>query len=277
MKIFISWSGTTSHSIAKILRDWLPSVIQSIEPYVSSEDIDKGARWSSDIAGELDTSNYGIICLTPDNLSAPWINFEAGALGKSVDKSRVGPVLFNLKKSELKGPLVQFQATVFEHDDVLKLMQSINSSLGDDALDEARLAKAFTTWWPDLEGQLNGIADTPTEPKEQTQLDPARINSVLEELIDLTRANHKLLREPGAMMHPMHWEELIRGRGLEFIIPEIEDITLEISHIQKALIIRNDALVGEPDVSTDVISRLDRVEKNLRHIHKRVRNRIRPY
>lgn len=50
MKVFISWSGNKSHKVAMIFREWLPSVIQSLEPYVSSEDIDKGARWSSDIA-----------------------------------------------------------------------------------------------------------------------------------------------------------------------------------------------------------------------------------
>lgn len=41
MKVFISWSGNKSHKVAMIFREWLPSVIQSLEPYVSSEDIDK--------------------------------------------------------------------------------------------------------------------------------------------------------------------------------------------------------------------------------------------
>lgn len=101
MKIFISWSGDTSHKVALLLRDWLPSVIQSIDPYVSSIDIDKGARWSADIAAELDNSSFGILCVTHDNIEAPWLNFEAGALGKSVEKSRVCPFLFRVKKSQI--------------------------------------------------------------------------------------------------------------------------------------------------------------------------------
>jgi hypothetical protein len=41
MKIFISWSGELSHRVALELRDWLPMVINALEPYVSSKDIEK--------------------------------------------------------------------------------------------------------------------------------------------------------------------------------------------------------------------------------------------
>ena len=77
MKVFISWSGNKSHMVVLVFRDWLPSVIQSIEPYVSFEDIDKGARWSTDIANEPEDSTFGIFCVTKENLEAPWLSFEA--------------------------------------------------------------------------------------------------------------------------------------------------------------------------------------------------------
>jgi hypothetical protein len=217
MKVFISWSGTVSHKVATIFRDWLPSVIQSIEPYVSSEDIDKGARWSTDIAGELNASSYGLVCLTKENLDAPWINFEAGALGKSIEKSRVSPFLFRLKRSDVEGPILQFQSTIFERDDVLKLLKSINAACTQDALEDARLEKAFDVWWPQLETQLTAIVDTPNiEPDEKATTAENGVSDksarVLEEILELTRNNHKLLRDPTSLLPPDYIEHVIRRR-----------------------------------------------------------------
>ena len=90
MKVFISWSGERSRSIAEALREWLPDVIQAVKPWLSAEDIDKGARWSSDLAHELEDAHVGVICLTPENLEEPWIHFEAGALSKTTRKHPSG-------------------------------------------------------------------------------------------------------------------------------------------------------------------------------------------
>ena len=122
MKVFISLSGELSHKIALCLREWLPSVIQSLEPYVSSEDIDKGERWNQSVIKELDETSFGVICVTKDNFNAPWLLFEAGALSKAVEKSWVVPFLFNIKRSEIdrRSPLLQFQSVVFEKPDIKK-------------------------------------------------------------------------------------------------------------------------------------------------------------
>src|SRR4051794_24089834 len=66
--VFISWSGFLSQQVALVLRDWLLCVIQAVEPYVSSEEIGKGTRWTDDVATRLEHSRFGILCLTPDSL-----------------------------------------------------------------------------------------------------------------------------------------------------------------------------------------------------------------
>ena len=93
MKLFISWSGQLSHQIAKELKDWFPLIINQLEPFVSSESIKKGDRWMIDVYSELEQSNFGVICLTKENLYEPWIMFEAGALSKNLSQSRVSSLL----------------------------------------------------------------------------------------------------------------------------------------------------------------------------------------
>jgi hypothetical protein len=93
MKVFISWSGDTSHALALALHDWLPDVLQSVEPWVSSEDIAKGAFWSTELVEALQQAHFGLCCLTPDNVSSPWMAFEAGAMIQRQSRARVSPVL----------------------------------------------------------------------------------------------------------------------------------------------------------------------------------------
>ncbi|MCD4722206.1 MAG: toll/interleukin-1 receptor domain-containing protein [Desulfobacula sp.] len=197
MKVFLSWSGEKSHKVAVVFRDWFPSVIQSLEPYVSSEDIDKGTRWSTDIAKELEDSTFGILCVTKENLNAPWLTFEAGALSKTMDKSFVSPFLFDIKRSEVDGPILQFQSTIFDKDDVYKLTKTLNKACGEDQLTGDRLEKAFTVWWPTLEEELNKLKDyQETITDESGNTHSIGNNDILEEILDLTRLNQKLLRNP---------------------------------------------------------------------------------
>ncbi|WP_315536945.1 TIR domain-containing protein [Prevotella koreensis] len=203
MRVFISWSGNKSHKVALVFRDWLPSVIQSIEPYVSSEDIDKGARWSTDIAKELENSTFGILCVTKDNLEAPWLSFEAGALSKTMDKAFVSPFLFDIKRSEVNGPILQFQSTIFQKEDLKKLVSTLNKACGENCIPESRLEKAFEVWFPTLEMELNKIRDVIDDPDEIKKKEEFNSHSseILEEILDLARNNQKLLRNPDQKLY----------------------------------------------------------------------------
>jgi hypothetical protein len=184
MKVFLGWSGDTSHKVALALHAWIPRVIQTVVPYVSSEDIAKGARWASDIAKELQTSKYGIICVTRDNVNSSWMNFEAGALSREIDQAYVSPFLFDLKPSEIDGPLSQFQHTANSKDDLKKLLFSINDKK-EHVLQKDALEDAFEMWWSKLETKLTEIekevSNRPAPVKRDTQ-------SMLEELLETTRA-----------------------------------------------------------------------------------------
>jgi hypothetical protein len=158
MKVFISWSGDMSHKIARALGDWLPSVIQAIKPFVSSRDIAAGDRWGEVLAGELEETRFGIICITPFNLKAPWLNFESGALSKAVDRSSVVPLLCGVDRSMVHGPLAQFQSTLFTKDEMGALLCSLNARLSDECrLSEDLLHRTFDLWWPLLDQNLSAI------------------------------------------------------------------------------------------------------------------------
>ena len=191
MKIFISWSGPLSRYIAETLRDWLPSVLQTVEPYVSSEDIYKGARWSVDVSRELEFANYGILCVTASNINAPWLNFEAGALSKTFEEGRVSPFLFDIKASNVTGPLLQFQSTVYERDDVFKLMKSINV-VTEVPLEEVRLYRVFEVWWPELYGKLEQAKDLFSAEKQPKKMNRS-VEEMVAELLDLARVEQKAL------------------------------------------------------------------------------------
>lgn len=202
MKVFISWSGNTSLKVAQSLREWLPFIINSIEPYVSSEDIDKGARWSTDIAKELEDSTFGILCVTRDNLEAPWLSFEAGALSKTMEKSFVTPFLFDIKRSEVKGPILQFQSTIFDKDDIRKMLKTLNKACGDAGIPEARLDKSFDVWYPTLEKSLNELKSTTVNDSENKESkDSVHSSEMLEEILELSRDNQKLLKSPDTKLY----------------------------------------------------------------------------
>jgi hypothetical protein len=184
MKVFISWSGDLSKRLGEAIRDWIPGVLQTVTPYFTPSDIEKGARWSMDIAKELEESQIGILCVTQDNLHSDWILFEAGALSKRMQKSHVCPILFGITNTDLAGPLKQFQTTDFEKGEFHKLLGVMNAQLGEYKLPPKTLELVFDKWWPDLEAKINEILSD----VEQSDVPIRSDRDLLEEILQLNRA-----------------------------------------------------------------------------------------
>lgn len=183
MKVFISWSGSTSEKVGTTIKNWLPNVLQSVQPYFSPSDIEKGTRGLGEISKELNETEVGLLCLTRDNINSNWILFEAGALSKKLEKSRVCPILFGIKPTDLSGPLKQFQATKIEREDFRKLINVINNCLGENELAEKTLRNVFDKWWPDLEEALSKINEEISQPDQPIRTD----REILEEMLQLIR------------------------------------------------------------------------------------------
>src|SRR5258708_25766630 len=67
---------------------------RGLDGWISREDLAAGTFWSESLQKELDGFDAAILCLTPENTRSPWMLFEAGALMKATDTSRVIPYWF---------------------------------------------------------------------------------------------------------------------------------------------------------------------------------------
>lgn len=196
MKIFVSWSGELSSKIAEALKKWIPCIVQSVDVFFSPEDIEKGNNWERILSTELSECKFGIICLTPENTSAPWLNFEAGAIAKSLD-SKVAALMINIKPSDIKGPLSRYQATKLDKDDFYQLIVSINKTL-EDPREESILKNVFDAMWTPFSAEINQIIEefsTRNKNNKVTNSDKDE-GSPIEEILQLLRKQNSILTNP---------------------------------------------------------------------------------
>jgi hypothetical protein len=183
--VFLSWSGERSRLVADFLKNWLSSVVQTAKPWMSESEIDKGTRWFGEMTRVLDEIRIGIVCLTPENLTQPWLLFEAGALSKFIDeRARLCTYLIpGLRSSEVLAPLGMFQDTKATKEDTLRMVRTVNRAVNDDPISDESLEAVFEALWPKLEERLHSLpAPTDTAPAKRSP------DAVMDEVLELARA-----------------------------------------------------------------------------------------
>ncbi|MFD8391176.1 hypothetical protein ACFV2N_18755 [Streptomyces sp. NPDC059680] len=157
---------------------------QAISPFVSSQDISKGERGLAKIADQLQGCSFGVVCVTRENQSAPWINFESGALSRELGESSLIPFLLDMQVKDLSsGPLTQFQATDSSNkEDVWAMVKSINAKCKT-PVEPDRLRTTFDRFWDDLATQLTAVREAhPSADAPQRD-----VPDILDELVKLVR------------------------------------------------------------------------------------------
>lgn len=203
MKVFLSWSGTRSKLVADALKRWLPDILQFIDTWVSEHDIDAGVRWSQQLTNVLEETQIGIIIVTPENQTSTWLVFEAGALSKSVENSRVIPLLIDLKPIDLLTPLSQFQAVEASKSGIKKLLSTINK-VSNTPIDDERMIRLIDLMFPDLETNLNhAITHKPHDKTSSTRTD----REVLNEILSIVRSDSR--RSNMSKKKHRHWDSRV--------------------------------------------------------------------
>lgn len=186
LRVFISWSLPLSKTVATILRDWLPRVIQDVDPWISSEDIEKGTYWNEQVNKGLRDATVGIIVVTPANSDRPWLNFEAGALTNAIQTAGgvVAPLLINMGGASIEGPMTSLQLTRFDDkDDVIRLLDAINARTRAPLKDEI-LRSEFELKWPQL---LDRVGSAIKNDPGYVERQPVDIPKTLEEILSTVR------------------------------------------------------------------------------------------
>jgi hypothetical protein len=151
---------------------------------MSAEDNEAGTLWDEVLTTELNASNFGILCLTPENLKSRWMHFEAGAISKTVTdyKARVVPLLHDLTPTDVRPPLSRFMSKPLNKEGIYDTLKSINRLL-DQRLEDIDLRELFESVWArQLEEQ---IATIPAG----EQVEPRGEEDILTEILELVRAN----------------------------------------------------------------------------------------
>jgi hypothetical protein len=192
MNVFLSWSGERSKQVAELLKVWIKCVLQASQPWISTRDIDRGALWFDRITEQLGETTIGIVCLTAENKTKPWILFEAGALAKGLSRSRVCTLLVDLNPTDIEDPLAQFNHTLPTKDSMRALVSTLNRQLPNGGLDEPTLENVFETYWPQFDVSFKDvIAKTNTAAPQE----PARSDeSILAEILENSRSMSVRLR-----------------------------------------------------------------------------------
>lgn len=215
-KVFISWSGALAKNVATVWFDLVKETFDSVEPFMSEENIGAGERGLNKIAAQLSGTSFGIIVVTQENQNSPWLNYEAGALSKDLDDQtvRVAPSLVDFeRKNDVAGPLGQFQASLLNREGVEFILIEIAKVIGvDDGPIRKRVANSWNEYSDRFEAAKTAVGSTATQRRSN--------DDILDEILTTVRELARTARAGDLATHA--WSILLSDAGADLTVTDID-------------------------------------------------------
>lgn len=189
MKLFISWSKTTSREIALALKEFLVEFFNSktLEVYLSASNIRPGENWFDSIRNGITGSEICIIVMTDENELSRWTHFEAGAIAFNTKSSNIIPLLATTRDIDETSPLRHFQYIKNTPPQVLGLVRLIKKAGRLTGVRQDEIEQHFEGNYPKFAAKVAAILDRSVTgavpsisygkvfPNEITQVDEGKV------------------------------------------------------------------------------------------------------
>jgi predicted nucleotide-binding protein len=114
--------------VAHALRDWLPLVLQEVEPWLASDMTQPGTQ-SNGIPDHFQDNAAIILCVTREALQSMWFHFGTGAAVRASPRKLIIPLAIGIEPSDITGPPAVFQPIKFDNEGIRKLVLRLNDAL----------------------------------------------------------------------------------------------------------------------------------------------------
>lgn len=218
MKVFISWSGKPSKTIAIELRQMIRAVINEDQVFMSDTDIKAGDNWGVKLNNCLLSAKYAFFIIPPDGDRSEWVAYEAGAILSRGDALSVTPLIFGDYGDRVPSYLKSQQHIGLEKEKYKSAIKKIKSDLLEDKrFDDESFDIVFNLAWDYFLSRVNNIIES---------LEINENNSVISNnIVD----NHSLISSVSSMMEEYKYH-----------IAKIQDIYTDVIETKQSVSAIND-------------------------------------
>jgi hypothetical protein len=264
MQTFISFSGPLSKEVGKLIHQLIDEVCPVTSPWISDIDVEQGENWFNDIAERINNTDRGIVVITKQNLSSPWIWWEAGALAGRTGFANVDAVLVDADFRDLSGsPLSAYQATTInDRERVCRLITQLNNASPSPRKVQT-LQGLFGKLWPQFE---SSVADLVAKNPQASESRPPKESDAQAEMTALMRELIGTLKRPQPTGPGILAPLLVDAKSATSAGDTPENRIRKLIKLQEALRQSNDAaiaavadssIVGGPTGSASFLEKLN--------------------